>query len=569
MATTESLILELDAKIDGYVSKMNEAEGTTTTKTNKMAEGIKGVATTFLAATAGAAVLVKELAANAKELNNNAQMARLSVERFQELANAYKTVGIDADKFSDISKDVTDRVGDFLQTGGGPLADFFENVAPKIGLTAKELQGLSGHDALQAVKNAMDEVNLSAEEQVFHFEAIAGDASKLIPLMANQGEGIKKLNKNFKDFNTTLSATDVNNLTALDKLFEDMGDSITKDLSKSVSAFSDEIADMVITADALFKVLGASLIGNITNGVREAEIMLHTLGGVWHQVFGNDEAVDASIAELARLEALDAALDASADAEIVRILEQRDARKKAHDEHIAQLGETRDNQLNNIAPVEEDPEVAAARAKQEALREIDAEAAVAEVEASAKARREADMKLSDEATDAKWRKKWADEEINAEKNKLKAKKNYVSAAAVLNAAFFNNNKAIGAGIIVANTAIAVTESMKTMGGMPLAAPAVALDLAVGAAQLKNLSSAGKGGGSIGGGGGGGGVSTVIGPATSEIEISSGIADAGEGATAGGGTIRFDTESGDDFIDAMAGKFNEGLANGRIILSEGS
>ena len=572
MATVESLVLELDAKIDGYVSKMNEAEGTTTSKTKKMTEGIKEVATAFAGATASAFVLVKQLAANAKELSNNAQMARLSIKEFQSLASAYKTVGIDADKFADISKDMVDRVGDFLQTGGGPLADFFENVAPKIGLTAKELKGLSGNDALQAVKNAMDEVNLSAEEQVFHFEALASDSSKLIPLMANQGKELNRLTKHYDQFNNSISATDVDNLTALDKLFSDMADTVTNDLTRSVSGFSSVIADVAITGKALFDKLGESIVGELTNAFREVEIAAKEAQRFLADTFGIGPNVSVIDAEIQNLRLLDKLLDSGHDANLAAIDVEKEARKKAHEEHIRQLGEVRAKQLEDVAPhsdissEDESPEVAAAREKAAKLKEIDAEAAVAEVEVMVEASARRLNASKQEATDAKFRKQWASEDAAnteaSEARKLKAKQSFVTAASAVNAAFFNDNKAIGAGLIVANTAIGVSEGVKL--GFPMAIPAVAYALATGKMALDGLNSASKGGGSIGGG-----ASAPTAAPSQQIEISSGILDTGEGATSGGATIKFDIDSGDDLMDAIAGKFNEGLANSRFTLSEGS
>ena len=45
---------------------------------------------------------------------------------FRSSAIAAKGYGIEQDKLSDILKDTNDKVGDFLTTGGGALADYFE-----------------------------------------------------------------------------------------------------------------------------------------------------------------------------------------------------------------------------------------------------------------------------------------------------------------------------------------------------------------------------------------------------------------------------------------------------------
>ncbi len=68
------------------------------------------------------------------------QVANAAPEVFQRWSAASATVGIEQEKLADILKDVNDRVGDFLQTGGGPMADFFENIAPPSGRDSRSVR---------------------------------------------------------------------------------------------------------------------------------------------------------------------------------------------------------------------------------------------------------------------------------------------------------------------------------------------------------------------------------------------------------------------------------------------
>ncbi|RDF40150.1 replication protein, partial [Acinetobacter baumannii] len=85
-----------------------------------------------------------------------------------------------------------DRIGDFQQTGGGPLADFFTNIAPKVGVTIQQFQKLSGPEALQLFYNSLEKAGASTNDMKFYMEAIISDSSLLIPLLENGGEGFKK-----------------------------------------------------------------------------------------------------------------------------------------------------------------------------------------------------------------------------------------------------------------------------------------------------------------------------------------------------------------------------------------
>ncbi len=158
-----------------------------------------GVAMTKWATGAAAAATTALVAITTKtvnytsELQNMARVSNVSVETFQRQAFAAKTVGIENEKLADIFKDVTDRVGDFMTTGGGPMADFFETVAPKVGITAEAFKDLSGPQALQLFVSTMEAAGLSQQEMTFHMEAMASDATLLIPLLADNGAEMKNL----------------------------------------------------------------------------------------------------------------------------------------------------------------------------------------------------------------------------------------------------------------------------------------------------------------------------------------------------------------------------------------
>lgn len=95
------------------------------------------------AATASLGLIVRSTAESAAQIRQFAQVANATPEALQRWSAGARTVGIEQEKLADILKDVNDRVGDFLQTGGGPMADFFENVAPRAGVTADQFARLS------------------------------------------------------------------------------------------------------------------------------------------------------------------------------------------------------------------------------------------------------------------------------------------------------------------------------------------------------------------------------------------------------------------------------------------
>ncbi|MBO6883870.1 MAG: phage tail tape measure protein [Marivita sp.] len=148
------------------------------------------------AATAFATAVVamtRSAVAAANEIGQLSQVANANPELFQRWSAASATVGIEQEKLADILKDVNDRVGDFLQTGGGPMADFFENIAPRVGVTADQFARLSGPEALQLYVDSLERAGVSQQEMTFYLEAMASDTTRLIPLLQNGGAEMTRL----------------------------------------------------------------------------------------------------------------------------------------------------------------------------------------------------------------------------------------------------------------------------------------------------------------------------------------------------------------------------------------
>ena len=164
-------------------------------------------ATAAATALAGAVVaMTRSTVAAANEIGQLSQVANANPEVFQRWAAASATVGIAQEKLADILKDVNDRVGDFLQTGGGPMADFFENIAPRVGVTADQFARLSGPEALQLYVSSLEKAGVSQQEMTFYLEAMASDTTRLIPLLQNGGAEMTRLGAQAQALGAVLDA---------------------------------------------------------------------------------------------------------------------------------------------------------------------------------------------------------------------------------------------------------------------------------------------------------------------------------------------------------------------------
>lgn len=127
----------------------------------------------------------------ATEVQKFADLVGSSTQQFQYYAAGAEAAGIGIDKFSDLGKDALDKLGDAM-AGQGEMMDFFEQIAPKIGVTIDQFKGLSGPEVIQKYYNGLERANLSHAETVKFMEQIADEGSLLIPMLKNGGEGFTK-----------------------------------------------------------------------------------------------------------------------------------------------------------------------------------------------------------------------------------------------------------------------------------------------------------------------------------------------------------------------------------------
>ena len=242
-----SVVVDLVANSARYIASLRQANQDTRRYTrnmqrsfNDLSRNIAGMAAGYLGFAAAINQFNKTLA-NAKEIEIMSQLAGQSVEDFQAAAYATNQFGINAEKLGDISKDVQDKLGDFIATGGGEFKEFFEQIAPQVGLTADQLQGLSGPDVLLQVKKAMDDANVPMQQQIFYLEAIANDASRLIPLLENNGAAYHRLAQEAQDANVIMSQADISALRESEKIISRVSQQISTSFAKGVSGAAEQI----------------------------------------------------------------------------------------------------------------------------------------------------------------------------------------------------------------------------------------------------------------------------------------------------------------------------------------
>ncbi len=247
------------------------------------------------------ASFVKESALATAQMVRMAELSGTTAQKFQTWAFASRTMGIEQDKLGDIFKDVRDKVGDFLQTGGGPLADFFENIAPQVGVTAEQFRELSGPDALQLYVKSLEQANVSQNEMTFYMEAIASDAALLLPLLRDNGAEYQRLAEQARELGLVMSDDVVEGAKAFERsantlgaVSQGVGQQITSELLPSMNQLTGLLADVSREGQTATQV--ANVLGFVMKVLASAVIIVGDGFGALGRFIGGTAAAAAAVA---------------------------------------------------------------------------------------------------------------------------------------------------------------------------------------------------------------------------------------------------------------------------------
>lgn len=311
MASLGTLTLDLIAKIGGFTGPMDKASQNTKKnmndiKVSTIAAGnvIADFVGNIIGSIPGALnTLATGTARTAAEVSKLAQVAGLSTTEFQKLAAGAASVGIDQAKLSDIYKDVNDKVTDFLDNAGGPLVDFFTNIAPKVGVTADQFKKLNSAEALQLYVSTLQKANASQEQMTFYMEAIANDATGLIPLLRDNGKQFKELGDAAAAAGAIMSVSTIAvskefsaELVTLEQNITGAKNQLADEFMPALAQFTKDINAAAKAAGGLDKVVGelvqnvitvSAFIANAGDGiVRVFDIGANTLVGLYATAAG-------------------------------------------------------------------------------------------------------------------------------------------------------------------------------------------------------------------------------------------------------------------------------------------
>lgn len=531
--TVESLMVKLEANVKDYLKDMEKAEkqNKETGKSGKaLAAGIVAVGAAagpaviaIAALTAGTAALglalgsvIRDTAMNVREFENLSRQAKLTVDDFKAVTFATTTLGVSAEQFADISKDVADKMGEYANVGTGAFQDFVDVMGmgkDEGQALAREMENLSSPQVLGNLVSMMQDAGISSNEMTFVMESMGNELSRLIPLFTDQSTALNEMVTNYELVNDTLRLTteEAQNLQSAGVAFDLLSASmqsakekVAAQVSPAITGFINELIEKVPRAtEAVSDLLEYFGLGESTIGDEIDTPEVPQVGGV-------DDSGERQ-----------AEIDEARAERMAEILE-------AHLLHNEELLES---------------DYAYYMANVEAYQQMLDEKLISEETYNKEFKRLTRERGKAYQEEAKEQQKW-------DRIKLNNMSGYISAAQTLSNAFFEDNKAIAAGLIIADTAAAI---MKSLSVNPYDWGNVAVIAATGLVQLSNALGAQKGGGSTSGATGGAtGVSVQNNqsdfvPETTSLEVSSTIE--GEGASVQ--TVKIDNDNLDDLAVAIA------------------
>ncbi|AZF09567.1 Phage tail length tape-measure protein 1 [Pseudomonas sp. R2-37-08W] len=223
-----TLTLDLIARIGGFEQGMDKA-GRLTEKRMKEMEAraeaagkkIGGALATVVTATLGVGtaslVMLKNTAAATTETDRWAKSLGIGTTVLQQWQYAAERAGLSGDKMADIFKDIGDKIGDAVITGGGEAIDGLN----KLGLSAEELARMSPDKQLLAIADGLGKV-ATQSEKINILESLGNDLSRMLPLLDQGGESLRKYLAQAKDFGIAMDPAQIASLVRANEVIQDL-----------------------------------------------------------------------------------------------------------------------------------------------------------------------------------------------------------------------------------------------------------------------------------------------------------------------------------------------------------
>lgn len=280
--TDRNLIL-IEKRVDSFASQISKDFTSINGAINAAMGGLKYMRYGGFVAGAGAITFAAISVTNALNemgraavenqslLVNGARAAKMTVQDFSDTAATLSTAGISVEQFGDISKDVFDKMGEYVTTGSGAFQDFFDVVGKETDVTIKDLEKLSSIEVFQTMYTEMEKTGASAEQMRWVFESLGNDASKFMHLLKDGGKEYQRLVDKMSRTKVQLLGSTVEDIQSLDASMNAAASNFEVYMTErfsSVSRMFDKLANEVSDwfAEETEKIQGEDIQVRVANG---------------------------------------------------------------------------------------------------------------------------------------------------------------------------------------------------------------------------------------------------------------------------------------------------------------
>ena len=208
------------AKTDKETQSLDKTYQSVSTTMGKYTGIAKGVSLGLAAIGSATVLATVKTAAYIVELDNQARLSKQSIADYEASAFAAEQYGLTVDQLSDAFKDVSEKVGEFIATGGGGMADFGDVMGMTKDETtafAKEVEHLSGQEVLQRMTNELESAGASSAQMSFALEGMASYLTLLQPLLVDNGSELKRLTTAMDELTIPIDEEDVASFRGLNE----------------------------------------------------------------------------------------------------------------------------------------------------------------------------------------------------------------------------------------------------------------------------------------------------------------------------------------------------------------
>lgn len=284
---------EAGSKVDSANTKMTSGLSAVATKASTAATAIGTAATAAAALGTASAVMFNQIATATQELQANANVANMTTAEFQKMAFVYEQLGLTVEQVSDIYKDSTERIGDWLNNQSGALEDFGNAMGmSKDELTAyaSQVRDFSGQALLQDMIDKMSAAGVSATQMNNAIESMASEAQRMIPALENGGLAAQTLADRYEQANAALQLTDseIAQWSGVASNFDLFTDTVQNGMVKALTPIAGYLSQVelikTVTNEAGEASIGLGedlevLVDSLTAGAAAAGVLASISGG--------------------------------------------------------------------------------------------------------------------------------------------------------------------------------------------------------------------------------------------------------------------------------------------------